>query len=109
MSFTILVTSVGGEFGPQLIKYAQESTRHNIKVIGVDASSNAIGRHFSDTFEQVPFGNHKDYVHAILKILENNQVDLILPTSDEEAFALSRKKVLVEDSGAKLACSDYDT
>ena len=109
MSFTLLVTSVGGEFGPQLIQYAQKSTRHNIKIVGVDASSNAIGRHYANTFEKVPFGNQKDYVQAILEIIERNQVDLILPTSDEEALALSKEKINIEKTGATLACSDYKT
>jgi len=75
----------------------------------VDASSNAIGRHYANTFEKVPFGNQKDYVQAILEIIERNQVDLILPTSDEEALALSKEKINIEKTGATLACSDYKT
>jgi len=109
LSFTLLVTSIGGEFGPQLIQYAKKSTRHDIKIVGTDVSKNAIGRHFCDYFEQVPFGTERSYVSSILEIIERYKVDLILPRSDEEALALSRKKTLVEDSGAKLACSDYET
>ena len=56
MTFTILVTCVGGDLGPQLMQHLKLNSRHNLKVIGVDADSNALGQFFCDEFSVVPHG-----------------------------------------------------
>jgi carbamoyl-phosphate synthase large subunit len=109
MSYTILITCVGGELAPHLIKLAQNSGRHKLRIVGTDASADAAGRHFADKFVQVPFGTDDNYIERIAEIAAIESVDLILPTSDEEALALSKNRSTVEASGAMLACTDAET
>lgn len=109
MSYTLLISCVGGELAPHLIKLAQNSARHDLRVIGVDASAEAIGRHFADKFVQVPLGTDENYIERIAEIVEKENVDLVLPTSDEEALAMSHNRAAIEASGATLACTDAET
>jgi carbamoylphosphate synthase large subunit len=109
MTFVLLMTCVGGELGPEVIKAAKASKRHDIRVIGVDNRPNAIGRHFADAFYQVPLGTDPAYVQAIARIVGKERVDLVLPTSDEEALALSAARGEIEIGGCKLTCADNKT
>ena len=63
----ILITCVGGELSPTSGKFLKKNSSHNIKVIGTDLSSNAIGKHFCDKFYKVPKSS-SDYIKHILKI-----------------------------------------
>lgn len=109
MTFTLLMTCVGGELAPQLIRSLKASSRHDVKVIGVDAGEAANGRYFADAFHVVPMGTSPEYVEKIAALVERHGVDLVLPTSDEEALALSRGRELIEQSGCQLACADAET
>lgn len=75
----------------------------------MDANVEAAGRRVADGFYQVPLGTDAAYVDAIIDIVRREQVDLILPTSDEEAIALARDRTRIETAGARVAAGDFDT
>ena len=108
MSFTILLTCVGGEMSPQMIRSLKSSGRHDVTVLGVDTQAEATGRHFADAFATVPAGTATDYVDVIAELVARHGVDLVLPCSDEEALSLARHRGKVEDQGCRLACIDVD-
>ncbi len=109
MSFTLLLTCVGGEFSPEVIRTLKASPRHEITVVGVDARADAVGRHFVDAFALVPRGDEAGYVEAVAEIAGRHGVDLILPTSDEEALAMAAGRQVLEGAGHRLACADVET
>ena len=109
MNFKILITSVGGEFGPNLILSIKNDRKILTKIIGTDVNRNAVGKNFCDIFYQVPKANHKNYIRVISAICKKNKIDLVLPTSDEEAYTLSKNRKLVENKKTKLACTDFKT
>ena len=84
MTFRILLTSVGGAMSPYTIGRFLASTRHQIEIVGVDSSEEALGRHFATVFEKVPNGDAPEYVDRILAIVRQHHVDLVLPCSDEK-------------------------
>lgn len=106
--FTILITCVGGEFAPKMIQELKSNSRHDIKVIGVDVNINAIGKYFCDEFSIVPFGDNPNYTKKIQKLVLLHNVDLVIPTSDEEAVALSSQRKLIENNGCQLACVESE-
>ena len=108
MTFTLLMTCVGGELSPQIIQYIKSSNRHDVRVIGVDASPEAGGRHFADIFETVPRGTDPHYVDAIADLAERHHANMILPTSDEEAVALATFRDKLETADCLLACSSAE-
>lgn len=108
MTFTLLLTCVGGELAPQMIRILKASSGHDVKVIGVDARADAVGRHFADAFATVPRGSDSDYVDAIVDLVTQHHVDLVLPTSDEEALALAASRAELEGGDCRLACADIE-
>lgn len=109
MNFKILITSVGGEFGPKLVLSIKNDKKISSKVIGTDVRSNAIGKNFCDFFYQVPNPSNKNYTKKISSICKKHKIDLVLPTSDEEAYTLSKNRKFIENYKTKLACTDFNT
>lgn len=107
--FRVMLTCVGGEMGPQIIGQLKNSERHNIRVIGVDANPEAIGRHFSDEFAQVPRAEADNFVDVMEELCQRLEPDLVLPGADIEALRLSRERQRIERGGRRLACSDAAT
>ena len=106
MTFTLLLTCVGDEFAPQVLRTLRERSRHDVAVVGVDVHENVVGRHFVDHFATVPPGDDPGYVDAIAGLARLHDVDVILPKSDEEALALSEARDRLESGGCQLACAD---
>lgn len=109
MNFKILITSVGGEFGPKLILSIKNDKKISSKIIGTDVKSNAIGKNFCNFFYQVPNPSNKNYIKKISSICKKHKIDLVLPTSDEEAYTLSKNRKFIENNKTKLACTDFNT
>lgn len=103
------MTCVGGELAPKMIQELKLNSRHEIKVIGVDVNIDAIGKYFCDEFSIVPVGHDPNYSVKIQKLVELYNVDLVIPTSDEEAIALSSSRKLIEKNGCQLACVESET
>jgi carbamoylphosphate synthase large subunit len=79
--------------------------RHDIWVAGVDTNEDAAGRYFADYFETVPNGDEPGYVEAIADIVRRQNINLVLPWSDEEALSLSMNRDRIKAEGAILACT----
>lgn len=109
MKHKILLTSVGGELSPNVILSAKNDKYLDITVIGTDLNPKALGKYFCDYFYKVPRPNKKKYIKKIAQICRTHKIDLVLPTSDEEALILSKYRNLIEVNNTKLACTDFKT
>jgi len=105
----ILVTSVGGNLAPLNIRLLKEGSRYQAWVCGVDQRKDAVGQFFADAFSVVPGGEEPDYVAAIVRLVETHGIDIVLPWSDEEALALAAQRLAIEEAGAILACTDFES
>ena len=105
----VMLTCVGGELMPQTIKYLRNVKGTKLSIIGTDAYEDAIGKYFCDKFYIVPRGNNKNYIEKCKQIVRKEKINLIIPTSDEEALALSRNKDYFEKLKVTVACIDYKT
>ena len=106
---TVLLTSVGGQVSPLIIKCLKSEENPSVRVVGVDAKQDAIGSYFCDAFKVVPYGTDKDYVPAVLEFAQQEKVDVIIPGSDEEVLALSKVKESFSQKGVTVACSEPST
>lgn len=102
----ILMTSVGGLVAPGMIKSLRKSFKR-IYIVGVDASPDAVGFHFTDKSYTVLTGNNQGYFQQILRIAKKENIDVIIPLSDEEVLALAKNKYYFERVGIRITCSDY--
>ncbi len=104
----ILLTCVGGDLAPLVIKNLKDSVRHKNYIIGVDESTDAVGQFFTDKFDVVPSGDDDAYVEEIFNKAVKYGCDLILPMADGEAISLSREKDKFTEAGISVACPNFD-
>ena len=109
MNIKILLTCVGGELMPFLIKYLKKMKNFEIYLVGTDMDDGAIGKYFCDKFYRTHRGNSSKYLADCKKIVIKEKINLIIPTSDEEALALSKNKEIFSKLGATVACVEYKT
>lgn len=91
-NINILVTAIGGRAGYNLVRCLKESTlNERLSYVGADmnAKSPAI---FCEEFALIPPSNKESYIEELQRIVEDYNVDLIIPTSDEESLILSKYK-----------------
>jgi carbamoylphosphate synthase large subunit len=109
LTYTVMLTSAGGEMVPSLINQLKQSTRHDVRVVAIDAGGGGVSRHLADGFWTVPYGNEPGYADAVLEVLRETSVDLLIPCSDEEALALSGRRDEISATGCQLACVEHQT
>src|SRR5258706_13815833 len=86
---TILVTAAGAPGAAALLRGLRENGEREVRLVGVDMSERAIGRHLTDTFHLVPPGADPGYADAVLEIVEREGVDVVLPQSSHDLPTLA--------------------
>jgi carbamoyl-phosphate synthase large subunit len=87
----VLVTGIGGVVGQGIIRNIKEYSQ-NIKVIGVNITAISAGNYLCDNVYEVPFSDQPNYISAIKNIIEKEKIDLVIPSTDYEAFYLAKYK-----------------
>lgn len=85
---TVLVTGIGGNVGQGVLRNIR-SLDLGITILGTDISSFTAGNHLCDFTYQVPYSYDENYIPTIQKIVEKENVQLIIPTTDYELYFLS--------------------
>lgn len=105
----ILITSIGGGLGAELVKQIKITTKFKkIKIIGVDMTSKTPSKYFVDKFFKVPQPINKNYISQMVKIIKKNNVNLVIPGSDLEAINLCKKRSLYETNKCFLASVNFE-
>lgn len=87
----------------------------NGSVQATDTDKNSPGLRFCDKFHIVPLSGSKKYIPTILGICKKENIDLVVPTIDEELPLFGKNKKmfeaegivpLVSDEGVDLTCND---
>lgn len=85
----VLVSGVGAAaLGPGALENLREATHIEITTVGMDANPAAVGRHFADRFEVVPFGGDSEYAKVVEALVVEMGIDLILPLGDGDLVPL---------------------
>jgi len=104
----LLITCVGGDLSCQTIAIIKQASKRKVRVIGVDNNKCPQAISFCDAFYPVPLGSSPDYIAEIKKICVKEGVDLIIPTSDEEALSLTNSRDVFESINTSIAAMDYE-
>src|SRR3954453_16365181 len=86
---TILVTAAGAPGAAALLRGLRANGEREVRLVGVDMSDRAIGRHLTDEFPLVPPGSDPGYADAVLELVEREGVDLVLPQSSHDLPTLA--------------------
>lgn len=88
---TILVTGIGGNVGQGILRNCQ-SSRFSLHLVGTNVTPFSAGNHLCDQFYEVPYADDKDYIKIINELVIKEQVSLILPSTDLEAYYLAKHR-----------------
>ena len=102
----ILILGAGGPAGIGVIKSLRK-TDFDINIISIDCNELSAGFHMSDKYFVVPKVESKSYLKKVLKIVEKEKIDLILPTTERDIVKISKNKNKFK--GVTLFMSDYKT
>jgi len=89
---TILVTASGAPGTAALLRALRMNGERGVRVVGTDMSPQAVGRHFCDRFYVVPPGSDPGFPDAVLDIVRRENVDVVLPQSSFDLFALAESR-----------------
>ena len=104
----VLLTSCGGLVIPGMIECLRAEEDYDFHIVGVDMCAQAIGAHFVDDFHTVPAGLDPTYPERILELARQENVDVIVPLSDEEVLGLCRHRERFAREGIAVLCSDVE-
>lgn len=102
---TILVSGVGAIIGYGIVRSLRQSNE-NIRIIGMDIFSDAIGQYWCDAFKQALRTDHQDYASFLQNILSENQVDLFIPGIEQDVLFLAENKHHFSSLNSKIAIND---
>lgn len=87
---TLLLSCAGGVMVPAVLRELRRSALFEYRLLGIDAREHVPAERLLDQYYQVPLGSSRFFVSSLLRIVEQESVDIILPCSDEEALAIAR-------------------
>lgn len=87
MTQNILVTGIGGNVAQGILRIIQ-SRFPELNLIGTDIAEFTAGHYYVNNFAKVPYAADKTYKKVIESICIENQIDLIIPGTDFEAYYL---------------------
>ena len=104
---TVLVTASGAPGTAALLRALRLNGERGVRIVGVDMSPQAIGRHFCDRFYVVPPGTDPAFADAVLDIVRRENIDAVLPQSshDLQGLADARERFM----GTTVMVSPPDT
>jgi carbamoyl-phosphate synthase large subunit len=105
----LLLTCAGGDTGPSLFNCLKNSDNFNYILVGVDSVSAGKSVDILDAYHQVPNGSDSQYVYKLLEVALKENVDFILPGSDEEALSIARNIVKFKDANVDVIASSINT
>jgi carbamoyl-phosphate synthase large subunit len=106
---TVLLTGVGLDGGPDIIRALRADPALGARVVGVDANPEQPSRYLCDQFHVVPLRDDPSYADAVARVAANEAARVIypLPTFDQEIFA--RAKADLEGDGFAVPVSPADS
>jgi carbamoyl-phosphate synthase large subunit len=89
-----------------LIKAFQEE---GCKVFGVDCDNNAVGFNFCDASGTLPHGDSESYISELLKLCQKHNIQLIVPSSDNEILKVGEDRSMFEGLGVSVLLPSDDS
>jgi carbamoyl-phosphate synthase large subunit len=104
----VLIPSAGGAAGVGAIK-SLRMCKFRGKIVSTDADALSAGLYLADNGYVVPPANDSSFFQEAMKIIEKEQLNIILPTSGFDIVPYSKNKKVLESVGVTPAMSDYET
>ncbi len=100
----VLLTSMGGKSAYEFV--SSFDNVEDLELFICDINENSISKNLTKNFFTVLPGNDKNYCADLLLKMKKFKIDMVIPGSDEEAFAIMEHKSLFENEGIITAIQD---
>jgi len=106
-----MVTGIGGVVGQGILRNLV-AMELEAQIVGTNTQQISAGNHLCDHVYRVPFAYDEDYITTIRDLAVRHKVDLIIPSTDYEAYYLSLNqaslpgKVAASPPGTTAFCLD---
>ena len=98
----VLVGSCGGLTGVYLLKQLRKYD--DFVLFGADADKRSMGRFFCEKLYNLPPANNNKFIDNLISLLNNEEIDIYLPTHSKEMRIVSEYENVTEKNCA--FCSD---
>ena len=107
---TVMVTGAGGPgIAGTIYSLRNNPDNRPIKIIGVDADIDAVGRHLVDSFTVVPRASSPNFIDYIVSLALNFRIDVILPQNTAELPKLAAESARFKERNIAVAISSAAT
>ncbi|MDA8943002.1 ATP-grasp domain-containing protein [Alphaproteobacteria bacterium] len=93
------ITSAGGDMVPSAIVSLRKNQQIAFDIHAFNAAFHPVSAHLADRFDILPAGDSPDYVSEVIRHVKENDIEVFLPWSDEEALALANARDALNDVG----------
>lgn len=90
----ILVTALGGDIGGNIVNILSQQKEVQLFIVGTDLKENVFNIDKLNKFYQVDRVDHPAYKTKILQIVEENNIDIIIPVSENEIIWFNENRKL---------------
>lgn len=104
---TVLVPGAGGPAAISTIK-SLRLAGFTGRIVSTDANPLSAGFSLSDSFRVVPQANDAAFYPTVCRLIQEERVTVIVPTSGFDIYEYSRHKAELERGGVIVAMSDLD-
>lgn len=106
---TVLMSASSSPSMPGMIKCLRNNGERNIKVVGIDMTSDPSAKFMVDSFYQVPAANDPGFCDLVLDICKRERVDVYFPNVSAEVEAVVARKSEFEELGVHLSVSNMES
>jgi carbamoyl-phosphate synthase large subunit len=107
MSRTVLIPGAGGAAAVSAIK-SLRIAEFDGRIVTTDADPLSAGFYLADAFRVVPKAKDPQFYTEVKRLIEQERIDVILPTSGFDIYEFARHKQELESAGVVVAMSDLD-
>lgn len=103
----VLIPGAGGPTGIGAVKSLRMCAFKG-KIVATDSDVLSAGLYLADRGYVVPPANDSSFIQEAMKIIEKEQINIILSTSGFDIIPYSKNKKALEEKGIIVAMSDYE-
>ena len=102
---TVMVTGVGAIIGYGLLRSLRASMP-DVRLIGTDIYSDAVGQAWCNAFEQAPLTASSDYLDWLQHVVKKHRVDLVIPGIEQDVHHFSDHRERILGFGTQLVINN---
>jgi carbamoyl-phosphate synthase large subunit len=108
MKYNILITSVGGDIGGNIVNILNEQNLFKCSITGIDIKNHVFSEVDLKHFYQVSRVDNPNYINQLKDIICKHTIDLIIPSSEYDILFLQEHIIFFKKLNVKLLINNQN-